>query len=472
MAGVMKWAKRLTFGVALLFLIELIFGFTGTVIMVHGTAIRTVLFALSAVLLYGYCLLYVIVHRVPVISKERESVLGSFKFHDWAFFALTVSTAISLFVIPRLSGGSLTLAKNEAFNCLCMMLYYFPLGFLIRRKELSFLRLEQILRVLLFLFSLEHIFFYIGQSIYGSFIDEMFDLIRSVVGESAVLPEIILGHGGYARVMFITSIYILAGMYLVFRRLPKFTVADGLMLGVHVTALLATITKSLWYGVIIGLFAFSVCYIIYWCRKKNAKHTFRFLGILAGMFALVLILNATIFNNMIAVRMSNSFTTTETASEDEDEEDEEDYLAALDRAGAAISNDIKIEQTEKLLNKWLTRPLYGYGYGSYITGYLRSYDSPQSYEMQLPALLMKTGIIGVGLLVLAILAMIISLCKAAKKYNDPISVFAWLFLLLAFGFTVQTNPLLLSYNGISMVIFLMMIVTDAQQPRLPHPKGA
>ncbi len=469
MALVMKWGKRLTMFVSLLFLLELIFGYTGTVVKIHGMAIRTFLLALSALLLYLYSLLLVVTDHIPIFSRRRDAVLGSLRFHDWAFLAFSLSTAVSLFVIPRLSGGSALLAKNEAFGCLCMLLLYFPLGFLIRRGELSLRRLEDVLRVALFLFALQHIFLYVGQAAYGGFISEVFDLLRRIFGENAEFPQIILGHGGYPRVIFLTSVYLLAGIYLVLRRLPRFGVVDGLMLATQITALLATMTKSLWYGALFGLAVFSVCYFVRLYRRRQGREILRYAGILAGAFLLVVVLNATVFDHMVSVRLHNSFSTSETGDTSSDEElEEEDELAALDRAGAVISNNIKIEQTKKLLQKWTNRPLFGYGYGAYVKGYLRSYESPQSYEMQLPALLMKIGIVGVGLLCLVIAAMFCALHRSVKRGGDTVPVFAWLFLLLALGMTVQTNPLLLSYNGISIVVYLMMIATDLEQQALLH----
>lgn len=468
MAQVMKWGKRLTVFVSLLFLLELIFGYAGTVVTVHGTAIRILLFALSAVLLYLYSFLLVLTEHIPVFSRRRDAVLGSLRFHDWALLLFSFSTALSVFVFPRLSGGSPLLAKNEAFGCLCMLLLYFPIAFLIRRGELSPEKLDRVLRAVLFLFALQHIFLYIGQSAYGGFIGEAFDFLRRIFGENAEFPQIILGHGGYPRVIFLTSIYLLVGVYLVLRRLPKFGAADGLSLAVYLTALLATMTKSVWYGALLGLAAFSVCYAVRCIRQKLGRELLRYAGILVGCFLLILLLNATVFDRMVSVRFLNSFSTSDFSDSLSEEEEEEDELAALDRAGAVISNNIKIEQTKKLLQKWTRRPLFGYGYGSYVKGYLRSYEAPYSYEMQLPALLMKIGIVGVGLLFLVIVAMLWALLRSVKRGGGTVPVFAWLFLLFAFGFTVQTNPLLLTYNGISIVLYLMLITTDLEQQALLH----
>lgn len=460
METVMKWAKRVTFGVTLLFIVELIFGYTGTILYIGSEPIRVVLFAASAVLLYLYSLLYVIVNKVKIFSRhDKNSVFGTFRLFDWVLLLFVLSTAVSLFIIPRLTGTSLYYAKCEAFDCLCMLLICFPVCFLIRRGELHFARLEKILYWLCAVFSLYHTTLYVGENMHGGFIQAYFNLLKSIFGPQTTLPDVILGHGGYPRVMFITSIYIIVGMYLIFKRLPRLRVYDYIVLGVHVAAFLTTMTKSIWYGVIVGLGIFSALYIIKYLRRKNIKEVLRYVGLVLGIIALVFALNATVFDNMVVVRFQNSFTIVVPPSSNGSTTD----IEQMDRQGAAISNSIKIEQTEKLLSKWEEHPLFGWGYGAYIEDYIRSTASPFSYEMQFPALLMKTGIVGVGLLLLFLLAMMINLRKAKKNGGDTTASYAWIFLLVSFAVCVQTNPLLLNYNGMSLIVLLVAACANIER---------
>lgn len=453
MEKALQWLRKIALGVTLLFVIELIFGYTGAMVFIAGTEIRTVLFVLSAGLLYIYCLLYVIVNRVKVFSlRDKSSVFGSFRLFDWALVAFTISSAVSLFIVPRLTGGSLLLAKREGLACLCMLFFYFPVGFMIRRGLLRFDRFEKILYWLCLVFSVHHIALYVGEMMHGGFIEGYFDLLQGILGPGAQFPPVILGHGGYPRVMFLTSIYIIVGMYLVLQRLPNLKLLDYIVLGVHVTAFLTTMTKSVWYGVIVGTFAFTVLYGVKHLRRRNWKELAKYAGLLAGIMALVLILNATLFNGMVTARMNNSFNSSLYSVTPDEEETE---LERLDREGAMISNDIKVEQTKKLLGKWTESPIFGCGYGAYVEGYIRSEEAIFSYEMQFPALLMKIGVVGVGLLLFLLVAMVIALRRAKKDGGDTTASYAWLFLLISFGVCVQTNPLLLNYNGMSLIVLLL-----------------
>ena len=130
----------------------------------------------------------------------------------------------------------------------------------------------------------------------------------------------------------------------------------------------------------------------------------------------------------------------------------------MDEEGAAVSNQIKIEQMYKLLDKWKESPIWGHGYGSYVEGYLRSEEAPFSYEMQLFALLMKIGVLGLGIwLVFFIVQMIYMFRSKFKNVNNIIS---WLFLLMVIVICVQTNPLLISFIGMSVVLFMCLITQD------------
>ena len=97
-------------------------------------------------------------------------------------------------------------------------------------------------------------------------------------------------------------------------------------------------------------------------------------------------------------------------------------------------------------------------YKRQVEGYLRSEVAPFSYEMQLFSLLMKIGILGliiwIGFFALQFIVMI------KKKSHNLVHIFAWLFLLMALVVCVQTNPLLISFTGMSVILFLSLISID------------
>ena len=98
--------------------------------------------------------------------------------------------------------------------------------------------------------------------------------------------------------------------------------------------------------------------------------------------------------------------------------------------------------------------MIGHGFGAYIEDYLRSVERPFSYEMQAPAMLMKTGVVGIGLFGVFIISMMLAVQKNRISLLEKCS---WYYLLIAFGISVQTNPLLFSYTGMSVILFLLFI---------------
>ena len=88
---------------------------------------------------------------------------------------------------------------------------------------------------------------------------------------------------------------------------------------------------------------------------------------------------------------------------------------------------------------------------------MRSEEAPFSYEMQLPALLMKIGIAGLLIWICFFVIQFIEMIYNRKR--EWIHVFAWLFLLTSLVICVQTNPLLISFTGMSILLFLSIVTT-------------
>jgi hypothetical protein len=108
--------------------------------------------------------------------------------------------------------------------------------------------------------------------------------------------------------------------------------------------------------------------------------------------------------------------------------------------------------------------VFGYGYGSSIPGYYRSVEA-FSYEATAPALLMKTGLVGLGLWV----AFMVGIVKRARRKSGVdeagrVWYAYWLGGFVAFVLAVQTNPLLFNNVGMAILLFFMIEVTDIDRP--------
>lgn len=452
----MKVVKKIFLLFPLLFMIELIFGFSGTMLIIRGVAIRHILFILTFLSLYGYFFIYLLKNKIKIFSLDKHSYFGSYSWIDILAIVFEVSMILSMTVIPYIMGTDLHMAYSEVFDSAAIFSLYFPLSYLIKQKEYSIDTILNILKYLIFLFAIMHIVFYFGQEFNSVFIQSIFDGISDLFGGNSQAPLVVLGHGGYTRVMFTTSIYLIVGIYIYLKQIEYNTWYNIVIFVVEILAIITTVTKSLWFGILIAILIYLLMGII--GNRKNKKYLKHIIlsVVLAGI--VIILSNIFIFNNIVTIRMENAFVT-ETQIIDEEAveaEDEEARVQTLDKAGAAESNQIKLEQGKRLTQKWLQAPVFGWGYGSYIEDYLRSEEAPFSYEMQFFALLMKIGIAGMAVWA----ALIIVLVKRMVQKNikqDFNKMSSWLFLLLAMMICVQTNPLLISFTGMSVVLLIVLI---------------
>lgn len=126
--------------------------------------------------------------------------------------------------------------------------------------------------------------------------------------------------------------------------------------------------------------------------------------------------------------------------------------SVVNRVGASASDqsaDERIEQIQPLLDAWLSAPVLGHGLGSAAPGSERSDVSPFLYELTYLALLMKTGIVGLSML----LALAAALWLRQRVGAQPAHVHASI---VAFLLASGTNPYLLNLVGLGLLCFLFI----------------
>lgn len=456
--------RKLAFIFPLVFIFELVFGISGTMIMVGGIAIRHILFILSFISLYGYALVYMIKNKKKIFSLRKDAFFGSFTKIDVGALIFELSMILSMTIIPFIMGTSLQYAKSEVFDSVAIFSLFFALSYLIKENQIDIKKLISYLKVLIFLFAAGHLVLYFGQEMQPGFIENVFEAFNECIGGNGLIPRIILGHGGYTRVMFNTSIYLLIGFFIFFYEFKKNKWYDCVIFIVELLAMITTVTKSIWFGAGIAFIMACVMYFVYFLKKdqRMAVKTV-LLVILTGLA--IIVSDKLIFNDIVYIRMSNAFVTAvdeDETEESKESESEEKYknkdAKKLDEEGAAESNSIKIEQMGKLIEKWKDSPIIGHGYGSYVEGYLRSEVAPFSYEMQFFSMIMKIGVLGMIIWIGFFILQFIEMIKNGSQ--NWIHIFAWIFLLTALVICVQTNPLLISFTGMSMILFLSLISAD------------
>lgn len=453
-----------------LFLLENIFGYNGTMILILGKAIRHWLYLFTFISLIAQMIIYMYEHKYPLYSKTKTSYITELNTMDYALFALWVSLIIWMTIIPFLNNVDLTLSKREVFDSICMLFLYFPLSFLIKKRVLSFKIIESIIYYSVFIESLLNILLYIGEKVTPGFITNYFAFLTDIF-PSAVIPPIILGHGNTPRVLFTTSILLFVAMFICLKRIykqPKFI--DWIVYITYLISIMATMTKSFWFGFVIA-FLVIIVYRFIWKRKSFYVKRISIIALVS--IATIIISNFIVFDNSFIIRLDHSFNNSlrvNTTISDLNEtrimmsidsvpatinynnSNEEDYRNSLEQEAAIISNNIKIEQTKFLLEKWKQKPLFGFGFGSYCENYIRSQESFFSYEMTLPALMMKEGLIGLSFWVISI-ALVIYSCF--KNHSANYSTL-WLFCFLSFGVAIQTNPFIFSFTGFFVLIYFFI----------------
>ena len=456
--------KRILMIFPTLFVFELIFGFTGTVIMIHGVAIRHILFILTFISLYGYFIAYLFFNNIPLYSKKRDSYFGGLSKIDVMAIVFEISFILSMTVIPYFMGTNMRYAHSEAFDSAAIFSLYFPVSYLIKKGEIHRGNWERLIKWTIFCYACMCLVLYCGQEyIRSTFISDFFNGLNRLFGGNGIVQQVILGHGGYTRVMFGTSVYLILGIYF-FLKEEKKRIWDYLIYVVEILAVLATVTKSIWFGMGIAYVVYAVFCITEGVLRKNREKIVQLCLSAFILIGTITISNATLFQNMIGIRMGNAFAvednvdqvkeTRQSSDKKKEEKKPANTKKEIDKEGAVISNQIKIEQISQLLRKWSESPSWGQGYGSYVESYIRSKEAPFSYEMQFFALLMKIGIVGIAVWLSFFIIQLISMFR--KNGTDWRLFSAWIFMVLAEAICVQTNPLLISFTGMSMILFISL----------------
>lgn len=442
--------KKLFLFFPMLLILELIFGVSGTMIMVKGVAIRHILFIMTFFSIYGYLFYYLLSNGIKIFSLKEGSFLKTFNIVD--IFAVVFESAmvISMTVIPYIKGTNLHYAYSEVFDSIAIFSLYFAISYLIKVQEIQIDKLLVYIKVLIFLFGVQHIVFYFAQESNPSFMEIYFKGFVDLVGGNGIVQDFVLGHKGYTRITFNTSIYFLVGFFIFLYEFEKNKWYDYIIYSTEIIAMMTTMTKSIWLGAGVAFIIIGGAVFVYGL-KKDQKLINRMIFTAILSFAIIIAADRLIFDGAVSIRLANTFVT------QSDEEYEDDRMS-LEREGAAVSNTIKLEQISKLLDKWKESPIVGYGYGSYVENYFRSEAAPFSYEMQFFALLMKIGILGLLLWVLFFIIQFICLLKSKK--HEWLHIYAWIFLLISIVICVQTNPLLISFTGMSVLLFISIITIN------------
>ena len=480
--------KKLLWLFPVLFLIDDILGINGYQFTIFGFGIRIILFALSVGVLCLYCLGIMIRQRYTLWKKipERPRLLDLLKPIDGFVAGFLILNFLWATVIPLLVRGDRIFGLKD-FSTVLVLVLYFPCAFLMRTGHMQFSGLRKWLMPLLLLLALWHTVMYVGEVFAPGFYEGYYDFIDIISFGTAVRTEVIFGFG-ITRIIQVTSLFLIPALFLILEQFGKKRWYWGIpALALVLFSILITYTKSIWYGALAGLAVAMAGILIF---LKDGKLRKQILGFGLAVVLFFCLFNFGFLHNTVISRSLNSSRPSSLSSIDEQIASLQSQLDSMqhdptdpsmdneaweklqnqlesltsqrqDAAGTAEANSLRAKQNEVLLKKWSESKWLGFGYGAYAEDCIRNENFPFMYESLIPALLMKLGVVGMLVWGIFVLALVVFAVKALWK--KPLRFWCWIGTALCYAMAVQTNPFLFTFAGFSLMLYLLLYLTGAQE---------
>lgn len=438
--------SRLLLIFPVLFLVEIFFGEAGLWMHVGSFSIREVLFVLAVLSMYGYAVLY---WRSLEFSQVDLTVL--------LFLAVNVVWG---FLVPALHDRSLDLAFAD-FGGVFALLLYFPVAALVRGGVLSWEAPRGLFMDSALLLALLQLVIWTLATLRP----ELMAGTRNFLLEMYGVPEIYIGPmpDGFFRVMPVTALFLIPAFFtlshvLVNGRRPLIAAALLLLVG---GGLVVAYSRTFWLAVVLGL-ALALAGLL---LKRHAGTPVAARVSALGRELLPAMVFVAAFSLVVAVGALQGSLDGPSAGQPDGEgpASAERAASTLDAQDRSVA--IKLQQVPPLLTEWRGSPVFGEGFGASAEDFARSEETPFSYEMLAPALLMKLGVVG-ALLWLA--PLIYFLADGIRSASTPGTTDRGRFAvagLVAFALAVQSNPLLFNFVGMTLMLFYLLELSAVRNER-------
>lgn len=441
--------KRLTFKsflllIPFLYFVEIILGGNGSLISIAGISIRKILFALTLISLSLYCILYI--KRIQLTKLDIIILI---------FLGLN---AIWVIIVPSLYGYGIAAAIAD-IDVLAILVLYFPLVLIIRNGDIDWNLLERIFIHLVLIIAMWHIIMYVFESlmpgIYKSYYESFLPTITFGLFQKGT---VIYGYK-MVRIIKTCTVYLIPAFFIIYTKRDK-KPKHYIYLAIFILAFLTTMTRSILISVIVG----CVLYLIPLNKKMLAKKAILVRAVSFSFVAIIfVVLNFGVIRPLsFAYHINTTVVDKNTETNITEEQVPVDSFSRISSSFDEddIGNNLRDKQTDALLYKWRQRPFMGFGYGSYTEECIRSKAYPFLYEATFPALLMKVGIGGILVYLGLIISMVAFAYKNKYSVGDTNGFLGWLIACIAFALAVQTNPLLFTYQGITVILFFLLSIED------------
>ncbi|MBO5321494.1 MAG: O-antigen ligase family protein [Clostridia bacterium] len=481
------WKIVLIWLFPVLFLIDDILGLNGYQFTVGGIGIRILLFCITTVVLFSYCLLVAYKEKMSIFKRKtgEKFFFDYIKPLDYIVAGFLCLNFVWATVVPMVVRGETSFGIKD-FSTILVLILYFPIVFLMRTGRIEYKKFEKIIYFLLILLAFWHSVMYIGETIHTGFYESYYDFIDIISFGTAVRTDVVLGFG-ITRIVQVTSPMLLLGGALSAKYVVKGKYWNLIPLAVFLYAICITYTKSIWLGYATGIAIYLIGSLFV---RSNKTHKYRLASVICFMISVTVALNYVAFNNTIFQRLINSAPSANSTTEmqkvqdlyeklneinehdsdgdelNEDSQKEKEKLlseikekenAIKDIEGTKSANEQRQKQTGALLNKWKQSKWVGFGYGAYAEDCIRNETAPYMYESVFPAMMMKLGLVGLIPWVILIIAAIVTAVTNFWK-KDKKTLLWWVGMSVAFGMAVQTNPFLFTFSGFSMILFILTFI--------------
>jgi hypothetical protein len=407
------------------FIIELILGFNGKLFNYGNLSIRKLLFILVLIILSIKAIYLSKKYGYKIFSlKKGVSLVRQYDSFDFFVGLFLILNSIWIFIVPSTMGYGIRMAVKHAMS-LSMLLLYFPVTLLLKFKNINIKSIHNIVMASVCILAIIHIYLYVGEKACNdaTFALNFFEFIKKLTFGSFQRPMIMYPRN-YIKIIYTTSIFLVVIFYYVLTE--ELTPKLILFYVIGLSALLTTLTKSLWYGVLCGI-AIYIFIRLYFIKKHVYTLNFKQFNILLFTAIItVCLLNSLLLENYVFIRLGNTFARKEESQQhsysvilNEDGRLNENTKFIDELAGTERANYTRIEQTKALIDKWSKSPWFGFGYGSYADEYFRSNTAtPYSYEMLLPSMLVHIGLVGVLIWLAFIIYIILTILQQARKHKE------------------------------------------------------
>lgn len=428
----------------LIFFVELILGGSGNIVSIGGISIRKILLVIA----FASLCAYIVFSKVRIEWKLFDTIVLAFIL--WNFVWMTL--------IPALKGTGIRDGIADGDTVL-LLLIYFPLIILIRSGVINWGKVKKFFYVLAVILAVWHIVMYTLETLMPGIYIEYYNLfLPKITFGSFPGATPVLGFG-FVRIITTTSIYMPIAIFFIAGIKRKKVIHYAFLL-ILVFGVITTLTRSL----LISCLAGFLLLLIPIHKNMININWFGKLTFVVSLFVISLVFNYLFITPMSGKYIENVSLKNQQQMSDaelsvikgESEEEQGDLIKRIGSSASEndFSNILREAQTQILIQEWKKSPVIGFGYGSYVEGCIRNGIYAYLYESTLPAMLMKLGILGLAGWVMLTVAMIVNSFKNKYSRGQHFKFWTWMITCIIFAMSVQTNPFLYTYCGLSIILFL------------------